>query len=225
MNYFYVVHLAGMLILAASTAMIWSYRLNAGNPFAWVFPNSERAVSWIQRHIFGSSTDDEVEQPEDKRQLEEASVQLLPGQRAMWTGRASNPLLILAAVLGGAAMAWHSPMFIAIGGLAWAATTGGASSVRVTVDRSGVRIRTWPMPVLSRHVPLARITGARCFNLRPSEWGGWGRHFMHQSWVYVVRGGPALAVELESGQAVMVTVDGAEQGAGLLNALSGSAGA
>jgi hypothetical protein len=94
--------------------------------------------------------------------------------------------------------------------------------VRVSVDGSELRIRYGYLGWLRQRVELSRIGAARSFRLDPMEHGGWGyrgslRFFGRAS--VVVRGGPALGLELDVGRQLSITVDDAESAARLLNAI------
>jgi hypothetical protein len=94
--------------------------------------------------------------------------------------------------------------------------------VRVCVDRRELCIRYGYLGWLRQRVALSRIGAARSFRLEPMEHGGWGYRgslrFFGRAAV-VVRGGPALGLELDVGRQLAITVDDAESAARLINAL------
>ncbi len=94
--------------------------------------------------------------------------------------------------------------------------------VRVSVDGRELCIRYGYVGWLRQRIALARIGAARSFRLEPMEHGGWGyrgslRLFGRAA--VVVRGGPALGLELDAGRRLSITVDDAESAARLINAL------
>lgn len=94
--------------------------------------------------------------------------------------------------------------------------------VRVSVDARELTIRYGYLGWLRQRIALTRIGAARSFRLEPMEHGGWGyrgslRLFGRAS--VVVRGGPALGLELDAGRRLSITVDDADGAARLINAL------
>jgi hypothetical protein len=74
----------------------------------------------------------------------------------------------------------------------------------------------WP----SRSFPLNRIQRASVTRVDPTKLGGWGYRVCGRSCrAYVIRGGEALELAFRDGRRRILTVDGAEQGAGLINDL------
>ncbi len=91
----------------------------------------------------------------------------------------------------------------------------------VRVDDDGLSVTSaagWPRV----HVPLTEIDSAAAVDVDPmGEFGGWGMRWAPNGrFGIVVRKGPALEVRRRSGRSVTVTVDDAQTGAALLNALA-----
>ncbi|MDS0132487.1 MULTISPECIES: hypothetical protein [unclassified Amycolatopsis] len=153
------------------------------------------------------------------------SVGLRPGQRAFWSGRAANPGMLWALTLIPVAIAlvptglpWATAAWIALVGLVVTALTYRLSA---SVDAKGVTIRFGLLGVPWRHLALASIREATARELSTFGDGGLGLRFnpVTGTTAYKVRGGPALALALENGRTVLVSVDDPETGAGLVNDL------
>jgi hypothetical protein len=153
------------------------------------------------------------------------SVGLQPGQRAFWSGRAANPAMLWALVLIPVAIAllpaglpWPTALWIAVVG---ALVTALTYRLTATVDAGGVTIRFGLLGFPWRHLELGSIREATARDLETFGDGGLGLRFnpVTGTTAYKVRGGPALALSLESGRTVLVSVDDPETGAGLVNDL------
>jgi hypothetical protein len=150
-------------------------------------------------------------------------------REATWSGAAHNRWmpLILVVVLGqGAVVALfigsaHRPALNAAH-LALLIALELFAKVRVRVDPRGVRVSMGYTGWLRRTLALERVVVARAFTLEPLEHGGWGyrgslRLFKRAA--LVVRGGPALGLELRDGARLAITVDDAEAAARAINTL------
>lgn len=89
----------------------------------------------------------------------------------------------------------------------------------IVVDRTGVIARGGPgWPVL--RVPLDDVTEVGIVRVDPIvDFGGWGLRWAPGQTGIVVRSGDALEVRRRHGRSLVVTVDGAADGAALLEAL------
>jgi len=94
------------------------------------------------------------------------------------------------------------------------------TSVRVSVDATGMRVAygwlRWP----STRIGIDAIRQATAIDVRPSAWGGWGYRGslrLNRRAAVVVRAGEGLRLDLRGGRVFLVTVDGAVNAAGLLN--------
>jgi hypothetical protein len=153
------------------------------------------------------------------------TVGLRPGERAFWSGRAVNPAMLWALALIPVAIAllpaglpWPTGAWIALVGLLVTALTYRLSA---TVDAKGVTVRFGLLGVPWRHWALSAIREATTRELTTFGDGGLGLRFnpVTGTTAYKVRGGPALALTLENGRTVLVSVDDPETGAGLVNDL------
>jgi hypothetical protein len=153
------------------------------------------------------------------------SVGLRPGQRGFWSSRAVNPAMLWALALIPVAIAllpaglpWPTGVWIALVGLVVTALTYRLSA---TVDAKGVTIRFGLLGFPWRHLALTAIREATARELSTFGDGGLGLRFnpVTGTTAYKVRGGPALALALENGRTVLVSVDDPETGAGLVNDL------
>ncbi|MFC8681680.1 DUF1648 domain-containing protein [Microbacterium ureisolvens] len=154
-------------------------------------------------------------------------------ERVLWIRSTSMvpgaAIAIVAAVLAigaAAAVAWVTgadPILVAfLGGLAalllvFAATT---LAFRVRVDSAGLHV-TSVLGIPRFHVPLADIASAARVEVAPvAEFGGWGlRLGTERRFGVVLRAGEAIEVVRRNGRRFVVTVDDAETGAALLEAL------
>jgi hypothetical protein len=169
----------------------------------------------------------------DARRLPEARGAAMPlaaGARAFWSGRASNRWLlgvgggaaVLALVLLSAIPPLRArPMLLVLPVVVFV-TLEFFSRIRVTVDGRGITIRYGHLGLWTRRVPLARIAAAHAITLDAMAHGGWGYRgglrLIGKASI-VVRSGPAIRLDLRGGQQLFVTVDDAQNGAQLLNAL------
>ncbi|MDN5821603.1 MAG: DUF1648 domain-containing protein [Brachybacterium sp.] len=149
-------------------------------------------------------------------------LDLKPGERAVWVGRArSLPLLlggvILVALGGGlllTAPAAGVPVLVV--GLALLA----AHQITVRADRSGVRV-SWGLQRWPRHTyALEAVTVAESVEIDPLHWGGWGYRRSRHGIGLVLRRGPGLLLRRDGLSDVAITVDDATSAAGLVNALT-----
>lgn len=150
-------------------------------------------------------------------------VELPAGGRAVWTRVvAARPMLagaVTLAALGVALSAAVSPG-AGVPALVVAALLAPTTSVRVTVDHSGVSVRPTLVPRPRVHVPLARVVRAGRSDVRARELGGWGLRMRGERTAVVLRSGEALDLELTDGSRLLVTVDDAATAAALVNTLA-----
>jgi hypothetical protein len=167
-----------------------------------------------------------LERAADPGRAGRASVGLGPSERAFWAAGARNGVVGAASVvLVGAAVAAAvvaSPRLAALL-LVVAAVTATFSRARVQVNADGLRVALGPWSFPRLRVPLARIREARAIRVTPLAHGGWGyrgslRLFGRAA--VVIRGGPALELDLERERTLIITVDDPASAAGLLNDLA-----
>ncbi|TQC47657.1 hypothetical protein EEB14_19055, partial [Rhodococcus sp. WS4] len=147
-------------------------------------------------------------------------VPLAPGERAAWTGYARGRwagVLALAMALATVVSALVGALWLAVLFLVLAILGGAFASVTVQIDRAGLTLSSWN--VRWRRIPLDSVDEARATEIRPMEWGGWGYRFTPRGTAVVIRGGEGIVVTRRDGRPFAVTVDGAAQGAALLNSL------
>ncbi|AXB46756.1 PH domain-containing protein [Amycolatopsis albispora] len=146
------------------------------------------------------------------------SVGLRPGERASWSGGASNNYLPLLALLTPLTLVSGNPPLVLypVLTIAVAVALYAVTRLRVRVGADGVTIR---LIGFRRQMPLDRIAGADVD--RVSFWTGLGVRVnpLTGDTAYKVRGGEALRLDLKSGRSVYVTVDRPREAAGLLNDL------
>ncbi|MEJ0100273.1 MAG: hypothetical protein WDO12_11255 [Pseudomonadota bacterium] len=147
---------------------------------------------------------------------------LAPGARAVWVGSARAvwviPIAIPFFVL--AAFVPRQVPVLALGLCVSGVACLLFTSIRVTVDRNGLRIAYglfgWPV----QRIRLTDIRQASRLRVEPMAWGGWGYRgslkVMRRAAV-VLRAGEGIRLELVGDRTFVITVDGAEQGAGLIN--------
>jgi hypothetical protein len=148
-----------------------------------------------------------------------------------WSGTAQNPWmpLILVLVLGQGAVVTlllgKTPSSAAYVNLAHVFTLVLLelfAKVRVTVGPSGIGIRYGYVGWLRQRIAIDRVRAAYAVHVEALEHGGWGYRgglrLLGRASV-VIRGGPGVRLELESDKHFSITVDDAQNGARLINAL------
>lgn len=153
------------------------------------------------------------------------SAGLRAGERAVWIGRARGRwALPLAGLLiaSGVALALLAHVWIGAFGVLLSAAALPFTSLRVRADRHGVELRYGAFGWPRSRIALSEIRRAGALELAPLQWGGWGyrgsRRLFRKAAV-VLRAGPALRLDLVDDTQLVVTMDDAESGAGLLNDL------
>jgi hypothetical protein len=158
-------------------------------------------------------------------------LRLRAGQRTGWAGHVANPWLRLAAALAGGATAVSAVLSligVARGALAVVILAGPAvvlaaglltSSLSMHVNGDRVVIQFGPLAWPARRIPLSKIRSAWSEVRRPGEVGGWGIRGLPGSATIMLRGGECLVLRYRSGGSLAISVDDAERGASLINAL------
>ncbi|GAA2779396.1 DUF1648 domain-containing protein [Saccharopolyspora taberi] len=156
-------------------------------------------------------------------------LRLRAGQRAVWVGAVSSRVLLVLslasllialmfAVMGSyfdEELVWSAPVVLVLCGLVCLVL----SSMRVQVGDNGVRIAFGPLRWPVRRLALERIESAGAERRSPVEVGGWGYRVLPGQTAIMLRGGECLVLRLTSGRRFYISVDGAERGAELVNAL------
>ena len=169
--------------------------------------------------------------PEQGRTLEARyAVHIEKGERVVWVATTTMPrgalAFLLLVLLGLVALAaymlgtgveggWIAAVVVLVVGFALAAT----ASFRVQVTPEGFAARAllgWPRI----RIPLAEVESARAVEISPfGEFGGWGwRIAVDGRTGIVMRRGSAIEVSRNGRRPFIVTIDGAEEAAALLQA-------
>lgn len=150
-------------------------------------------------------------------------ARLSPGERVVWTSAATNrPMLIAGSVslpAGSAAAALGESWGAGAALVACGVALIGLSSVRVHISDRGLAVVLGPLGWPVRRIGLAEIGGARVERRRPAEVGGWGYRGLPGRATIMLRGGECLVVRRNSGGELGISVDDAERGSALLNAM------
>ncbi len=153
------------------------------------------------------------------------SAGVSPGHTAVFVGSVKAPLWSLGALVSvglGFASCVSAHLATGVTLVAIGVVLALFSSLRVRVDRRGVRIDYGPFAWPRQRIALERIESATASEIRPMAHGGWGYRgsltLMGRAAV-IVRGGDALHLQLDGGKRFVVTVDDAATAAGLVNDL------
>ncbi|WP_190821847.1 DUF1648 domain-containing protein [Saccharopolyspora pogona] len=161
--------------------------------------------------------------PDEEQDLASGSeLALKAGERAVWLSSMSSQVLrvggvvvLLVSVVTFIFQTWQ----VALAPLLAGAACLAISSARVQVDERGVRVAFGPQRWPARRIRLAQIEGARVETRRALEVGGWGYRVLPSSTAIMMRSGECLVLRLTSGRDFYISVDHAERGAELVNAL------
>lgn len=151
-----------------------------------------------------------------------------PGAAA-WSASAHNPwlALVLVLVIGHGAVAnlllrSSAAAYLNAAHLLVLLLLELFSRIRVSVDARELRISYGHLGWLRQRIDLRRVESARCSHLEPMEHGGFGYRgslrFSGRA-ALVVRAGPALALALDGGKQLSISVDDAERGARVITSL------
>ncbi|CAL9352781.1 hypothetical protein SUDANB58_00498 [Streptomyces sp. enrichment culture] len=148
----------------------------------------------------------------------------------VWTGRATNRVQWLLALIGAACLAlgialavdpaWDSgiaPLVMAVVGCIAAGLlvlfgTLAFVHVALRVDEDCLEVRCGHIGVPRRRIPLSHVAGAEVApHVTPRHWGGWGYRWRpEKGTAVVVRRGEGIVLRLWDGHTFTVTVDDAE---------------
>ncbi|MEV5955934.1 hypothetical protein AB0M11_19535 [Streptomyces sp. NPDC051987] len=148
----------------------------------------------------------------------------------VWTGRATNRVQWLLALVGAACMAlgielavdsaWTSgvaPLVMSVVGCIAAGLlvlfgTLAFVHVDLKLDRECLEIRCGHIGVPRRRIPLSHVVGADfSAQITPRHWGGWGYRWRpEKGTAVVVRRGEGIVLRLWDGHTFTITVDNAE---------------
>jgi hypothetical protein len=153
---------------------------------------------------------------------------LRPGERAVWVSSLAVAWVVgLATALLVAAVVQVTLTLVGLPGRMWTSAVLGAvalavfmvSTIRVQVGDRGLAVAFGPLRWPTRKIPLRRIERAWVEQRQPSTVGGWGYRGLPGGATIMLRGGECLVVRTTSGGELGVSIDDAEHGAALLNAL------
>lgn len=185
---------------------------------------------WVARLGPDEAGPDETgpDEPSDRR-AEAGRLPLRRGDRLVWVASGVNRWLIVSsgiataalalllglALLGSTSTPWVFAAVTAIG----APVMFALSAVRVHVGENGVTLAFSPFRWPVRRIPLSKLDGARAETRSPSRVGGWGYRGLPGNATIMLRGGECLVLRYRSGSELGISVDDAERGAALINAL------
>lgn len=173
-------------------------------------------VTWLQRRGWRPQSDTFRTAP---------SVGLGAGERAVWTGSARSHVFAVIGVASAAvAPFWWSalPTGLVFAAAILAPVCLALARIVVRADERGLQIAYGPLGWPRQHVRLDRVVGARAINVVPMANGGWGYRgslLIFGRAAVILRGGEGLELSLQGGKRLIVTVDDAATGAGLINDL------
>lgn len=165
------------------------------------------------------------------------SLGLAPGERAVWTASARNRGFAIAGVAAAIVTAIAGVLVLVAGGhgasdarLVVIASTAAVlalafvafAEVGVRIDASGVSIGFGPWRWPRMRVRIARIAAARAIDVAPMANGGWGYRgslAIFGKAAVVVRRGEGMELTVDGDRKLVITVDDAATGAGLVNDL------
>ncbi|MFF8864123.1 MULTISPECIES: hypothetical protein [unclassified Streptomyces] len=148
----------------------------------------------------------------------------------VWTGRATNRVQWLLALVGAACMAlgielavesaWTSgiaPLVMSVVGCIAAGLlvlfgTLAFVHVDLRLDKESLEVRCGHIGVPRRRIPLSQVAGAEfAAYVTPRQWGGWGYRWRpEKGTAVVVRCGEGIVLSLWDGHTFTITVDNAE---------------
>ncbi|MFG2882605.1 hypothetical protein ACGFYV_09860 [Streptomyces sp. NPDC048297] len=148
----------------------------------------------------------------------------------VWTGRATNRVQWLLALVGAACMAlgielavaapWTSgtaPLVMAVVGCIAAGLlvlfgTLAFVHVDLRLDQECLEVRCGHIGLPRRRIPLSQVAGADFTpHVTPRQWGGWGYRWRpEKGTAVVVRRGEGIVLSLWDGHTFTITVDNAE---------------
>lgn len=99
-----------------------------------------------------------------------------------------------------------SATVLAVLGLALSGFTVAWASIEITVDETGLTVRSAVLPVTLRRVPNSEVLGVQTADLDPMAWGGYGLRATPARTAYIVRGGPGIVVHRASGRPLALEI-------------------
>ncbi|MFI6786458.1 hypothetical protein ACIBG4_03925 [Nonomuraea sp. NPDC050383] len=217
--------LGGVSLLANLDAASWTEARLSGWRVAAVLGVS-LAVGVLAGYLRRGETD-----PPSAGESAPPSLRLQAGRRAVWVGRAGNRWLAAVTVVAAVALCVVAVLVLLglAGGVAARALLPGlgitlavglfTSSLAARVTEDGLAVGLGPLRWPVRRIRLDAIERAWAETRSPAEVGGWGFRGLPGSATIMLRGGECLVVRYRSGGQLAISVDDAERGASLINAL------
>jgi hypothetical protein len=150
-----------------------------------------------------------------------SEVRVGPREKLVWISHAHSMIFRVAAallvVVAGVLVfffVWPATILFVI-----AVLIAFVSEITVRVDDAGLHTIWGPLGWPRQVIPLDSIIEAHAQDIRPMQWGGWGFRITSKGTAANIRSGPGIVLERRTGNIYVVTVDDADQGAGVLNAL------
>ncbi|WP_077796308.1 DUF1648 domain-containing protein [Streptomyces sp. JHA26] len=204
----------------------------ARQPTAWLIALLAAAVLASVAGLLATTRRTATRGDGAEQEADAPALEIPEGRRLVWFSRTANPWLqLLAAVTGLVAV---SALVALVGGLAdpgdlWALIVGCAaaslacavfSSVQARVSERGLEVSFGPLAWPRRRWAPGDIDTARAEVRRPSQVGGWGYRLSGLGTTVMLRAGDCLVIRPRGRRTdFAVSVDDAERGAALLNAL------
>ncbi|MFJ3928216.1 hypothetical protein [Streptomyces sp. NPDC090022] len=157
-------------------------------------------------------------------------MEIPAGERRVWLSRTSNRWLHrIGALTGLVAAAGTVAAMGGLTGVTWPLITPFAlaslgllslASVQARVTDAGLEVAFGPLGWPARRWAAGDIVSARVESRRPAQVGGWGYRLSGLGTTVMLRSGECLVIHPRKGSEFAVSIDDAERGAALLNALS-----
>ena len=142
-------------------------------------------------------------------------------ERVVWIAHAQSGAMRIASVVlalvGG--LVFFRSTATAVIVLVVALLLAWTSELTVRVDQVGLHVLWGSIGWPRQHIALDSIAQVHAQDIRPMQLGGWGYRITSGGTASIVRSGPGIFVEKRDGRTFVVTVDDADQGADVLNAL------
>ena len=205
-----------LIVVANYGVDSWTFADEVGLLHLLVLLVIATVVGWFGWLLAGGGLVDGSESPTAAPPLEMSDP-----DHTVWSGRGVGRLTVLIGigmiVAGLVVWGWSGLLLVLIGIVALMFAV-----VRVTVGQLGavISLGWWGYP--SWKVPIDSISAANVETVNPMAYGGWGYRVRPGVRAIVVRSGGSLRLVREEASDLVYTVDDAETGAGLVNAILGA---
>jgi hypothetical protein len=171
------------------------------------------AIGWV---VSGPDAPPDHAGARDARPLPSAGLR--PGERAVWAGAAHNRwMYLVSAAVVTLAVVFGRGGALFVAAVAVAVALLVCVHVDVVIGPAGITTAVGVIGWPRRRIGFDEVNAARVAHVVPLEYGGWGWRRRINRTAVVIRRGDALDLELRTGKRFVVTVDGAEQAAGVVN--------